>query len=197
MDGSCHTYKWAVSHIWMSHVTHMADGASRVHIWMRHVTHMNQPYHTYKGVMSNISRWWRETHSCMRHDSLMRVTGPWFIAFRFNLICVTRLTHLCDMPLLNTLQHAATTLQHTAPHYHTLQQTATHCNTLPHSATLWHTLPHSTTRCHALQHTATHSVRQVSAFSHLEVKRCGSVLQCVAVCCSVCVYVCVSHLEDI
>jgi len=186
----------------MSHVTHMNQPYHTYkgvmsHIWMSHVTHMNQPYHTYKGVMSHISRGWRETHSCMRHDSLMWVTGPWFVAFRVNLICVTRLTHLCDMPLLNTLNHAATTLHHTATRGNTLQQTATHCNTLPHSATLWHTLPHSTTRCHALQHTATQ--RPASAFSrkgcenvfshldetivsHLHVKRSSIVLHSVRCC---------------
>ena len=37
MNESCHTYEWVMSHIWMSHVTHM-----------------NESRHTYEWVMSHI-----------------------------------------------------------------------------------------------------------------------------------------------
>ena len=44
MNASCHTYEWLVSHTWMSHVTHMNEPC---HIWMRRVL--------YEWVMSH--RW--------------------------------------------------------------------------------------------------------------------------------------------
>jgi len=40
-----------MSHIWMSHVTHMNESC---HIWIRHVTNMNESWHTYEPVMSHI-----------------------------------------------------------------------------------------------------------------------------------------------
>jgi len=73
MKEPCHTYEWAMSHIWivtshiwMSHVTqmneshHMYEWATS-HMWMSHVTHMNEACHTYEWVMSHI--WMRHvTH---------------------------------------------------------------------------------------------------------------------------------------
>jgi len=68
----------------------------------------------------------------------------------------------------NTLQHTATTLQHTATHCNTLQHTATHCNALQRAGSLMlvrtlgrfvtycNTLQHPATSCNTLQHTATH-----------------------------------------
>jgi len=68
-----HTYEWVMSHIWMSHVTHMNESChayervmphirtshgiciieschtyqqSMAHIWMSHVTHINESCHT-------------------------------------------------------------------------------------------------------------------------------------------------------
>jgi len=48
-----------MSHIWMSHVTHMNGschtyGWVMSHIWRSHFTHMNESCHTYKWVMSHI-----------------------------------------------------------------------------------------------------------------------------------------------
>ena len=59
MNESCHTYEQVMSHIWMSHVTHLYESChtyERVlsHIWMSHVTHMNESCHTCKWVMSHI-----------------------------------------------------------------------------------------------------------------------------------------------
>jgi len=59
MDESCHTHGWVMSHIWMSHVTHTDEschthGWVMSHIWMSHVTHMDESCHTYGGVMSHI-----------------------------------------------------------------------------------------------------------------------------------------------
>ena len=54
-----HTYKWVMSHIWMSHVTftwlchhRVVDSVS--HLWMSHITHMNESRHTYEWAMSHI-----------------------------------------------------------------------------------------------------------------------------------------------
>ena len=86
-----------MSHIWMSHVTHMSESCRTYewvmsHIWMSHVTHMNESCHTYEWVMSHIYdsficvTWLIQmcamTHSYVWHDSF---------------ICVTWLIHMCDM----------------------------------------------------------------------------------------------------
>jgi len=69
--------------------------------------------------------------------------------------------------------------QHTATYCNTLQHTATHCNTLQHTATAHEIYPKS--------------VERTLVFG-VDLMRCCSVLQCVAVCCSVlqCVAVCCS-----
>jgi len=62
MDESCHMYEGVMSHVWISHVTHIKCSwcahtnvvlwvISR--IWMRHVTHMNQSRHTHEWVTSH------------------------------------------------------------------------------------------------------------------------------------------------
>ena len=67
MEQSYHTYRWAMSHWWMSHVTHMNESChtcewARILIWVSHVTHMNESCHTYERVMS---------HTWMSHDAHM------------------------------------------------------------------------------------------------------------------------------
>jgi len=57
MDESCHTYQWVLSHIWMSHVTPMNESCHTYqwvlsHIGMSHVTHVNESCHTCEWVMS-------------------------------------------------------------------------------------------------------------------------------------------------
>jgi len=47
MNASCHTYEWFMSHIWMSHVTHTNESChtyERVmsYVWMSHVPHMTK-----------------------------------------------------------------------------------------------------------------------------------------------------------
>ena len=62
-----HTYEWAMTQMWMSHVTHVLTSHITQmneschtyewimsHIWMSHVTHMNESCHTYEWVMSHI-----------------------------------------------------------------------------------------------------------------------------------------------
>jgi len=62
-----------MSHIWISHTTHVGDGKSNYtyecsmqHTWTmtRHVTHMNKPYHTH--------RWWQfMSHIWILHATRM------------------------------------------------------------------------------------------------------------------------------
>jgi len=60
-----------MSHIWMSHVTHMSESC---HTWMSHVTHMNHSCHTYEWVMSHI----RMSH--VTHMSESCHTCEWVIS---------------------------------------------------------------------------------------------------------------------
>jgi len=81
IQGSCHTYEWVMSRVWMSRVTRMNESFQRYewvitriwmsyttcmietchtyewgvsHIWMSHVVHVNESRHTYEWVMSHI-----------------------------------------------------------------------------------------------------------------------------------------------
>ena len=70
MNESCHTYEWVMSHIWMSHVTHMNESC---HIYM------NESCHTYEWVSSQK---WNMAHrdiitpqSAMSHGTHMH--DPW------------------------------------------------------------------------------------------------------------------------
>jgi len=59
MNEPCHTYARVMSHIWMSHTTHMNEVPSIVPVRMSHVsrvshdTHMNKSCHTCEWVMSH------------------------------------------------------------------------------------------------------------------------------------------------
>ena len=59
MNESCHVYMWVLSHIWMNHVTYVNEscctygwGMSR--IWMRHVARMDESCHVYEWVMTQV-----------------------------------------------------------------------------------------------------------------------------------------------
>ena len=59
VNESCHICEWVMSHIWMSLVTHMNQSCHMCewvmsHIWMSHVTCVNEPCHTYEWVMSHV-----------------------------------------------------------------------------------------------------------------------------------------------
>jgi len=101
---SCHTYEWAMSHIWMSHVTYIYWSKEPPPPWggflftmfpdhepvARMMHHRNSPtsHRRCGGVLSiNICMTWLihmcdMTHSYVWHDSF---------------ICVTWLIHVCDM----------------------------------------------------------------------------------------------------
>ena len=68
MNEPCHIYEWAMSHIWMSHVTYMNEPChlhewAMSHIWMSHVAYMNEPCHLHEWAMS---------HARMRHATYMQ-----------------------------------------------------------------------------------------------------------------------------
>jgi len=112
MNESCHIYDQVMSHIWMSHATHMNESCHTMNqscnIRMSHVMHTTTSCCTYERVTSHL---WTS-----------------HVAYR-----LTNIQSPC-----NTLQHTATrynTQQHTATHSNILQHTATHCNTLQHTAT--------------------------------------------------------------
>jgi len=46
-NAACHTYEWAMSHIWMSQmgISHVAYEYTMAHTWMIHFTHMNEWSH--------------------------------------------------------------------------------------------------------------------------------------------------------
>ena len=89
VDETCHTYGWVMSHMWMSYVTLMDEschiyGWVVSHIWMSHVTHIDESCHTYRWVMS--------------HISMSHVTHIWMSH-------VTHL-HVSDIPLQNHYLHS-------------------------------------------------------------------------------------------
>jgi len=66
VNASCHTCEWVMStyervmsHVWMSHVTHVIESRHTYewvtsHIWISHVTQVNESCHTYEWVMSHV-----------------------------------------------------------------------------------------------------------------------------------------------
>jgi len=69
VNESCQSYEWVMSHMWMSHVNHMNESCYTCEwvmsiIWMSHVTHVNESCHTYECVMSHIwmSDQWQHRH---------------------------------------------------------------------------------------------------------------------------------------
>jgi len=121
---SCHTYKWDMSHTWISHATRMNDMCHQ-HRLLRTNKRGAERY-TFTSISLQHSATLCNTlqHTATHCSSLQRTA-----------------TH-CNIQqhtFLNvSSQHSATLcnpLQHTATHCSSLQHTATHCNTLQHTAT--------------------------------------------------------------
>jgi len=88
MNASCHMYEWVMSHIWMSHVTHLNESSHTYewvmsHIWMSHVTHMNKSFthmnkswHAHEWVMPHtwMSHATHMNESCHTHEWVMSLT---------------------------------------------------------------------------------------------------------------------------
>ena len=92
MNESCCTYEWVMSHILMSHVTHMNESCCTYewimsHIWMSHVAHMNESYHTYERVMSHtwMSHVTHKDESCHTYENFMSLLKA--ISMRSPYIC--------------------------------------------------------------------------------------------------------------
>jgi len=109
MNQSCHTYEWVMSHIWMSHVTHMNESCHTYesvmsHIWMSHVlcrmyrytrvtsrhvtsrhgTHIYESFHTYE---------WGTSHAWTSHVTRMNEschTFKWVMTH----LCISHITHM-------------------------------------------------------------------------------------------------------
>jgi len=59
VSGSCHACEWVVSHMWMSHATHVNESCHTCewvvsHMWMSRVTHVNESCHTCESVVSHM-----------------------------------------------------------------------------------------------------------------------------------------------
>jgi len=172
-----------MSHIWMSHVTHMNESCNSYEwvtsrIWMSHVTYMNASYHTHEQKIFHM--WMRHVTQMNNHVTLMIESCRKNIGVvRLDIGTSDRVfskhtyTHTQYWCHCNTLQHTAThcnTLQHTTTHYKTLQHTATGVLWLEigtndrvfskHTYTRTHTvlmsLQHTAPHRNTLQHTATH-----------------------------------------
>ena len=85
--------RWVMSHMWMSHVTHVNESCHTCewvmsHIWMSHVTRMNESCHTCEWVMSHM---WMSynTYTAAQHCTDHRSSA--------SPTCVTWLIHMCDM----------------------------------------------------------------------------------------------------
>ena len=106
-----HAHSTLMSHIWMSHATHMNKSCHTYagvmsHTWRSHVTHMNGSRHTHQLVMShawrsqvtqkNHSRTWREkmessglvlrVHSCHTYE--------WVTLWHASYIWTSHVTHM-------------------------------------------------------------------------------------------------------
>jgi len=79
MDESCHTYKWVMSRIRMSHVTHMNYPCHRDNTLKRYGTYKNELCHTYQCVMWNIWLSHITYEGGLSHESMSHVpeTTPW------------------------------------------------------------------------------------------------------------------------
>jgi len=124
---TCDTYEWVMSHIWMSHVTHINESRDTHewvmwHIWIRHITshirwssacltHMNESRDTYEHVM------W---HAWIRH--VTHRNGSYHTVGRVKIYAQTLFTHLC---IICEIPYSYT---RTRPHYtwHTCPRTC--CN---------------------------------------------------------------------
>ena len=112
-------YEWVMSHMWMSHVTHMNESCHTYEwvmsrIWMSHVTHMNESCHTYDTIRScaqyeSVIWHLRGNHSfiglfcrallqkrpiCL--SFLLTEATPYHV-WHDSFTCMTRLTHVCNM----------------------------------------------------------------------------------------------------
>jgi len=130
-----------MSHMWMSHVTHVNESCHSCEwfmsrMWRSHVTRLNDSCHTHNWVMSHmvLSHVKRVNESCVTWV----MPNVWMSHAWHDFGVLNRVASRCEAQSLNELQHTTrcSTLQHTQAqaraHFHT-QHTATHYNTLQHT----------------------------------------------------------------
>ena len=163
MNESCHTYEWAMSHTWMSHVTHINR------FWACHAYRYTAAW---QGQQSTAMYCNILQHPAAPCNTLQR-TATHYNALQHTL----QLTHhvFIYVTWLSMRNHSS--LASSAKHCNILKHTTTYCNTLQHNiahARLSHIcnmtqhmktqlsdkpskeLQHTATYCNTLQHAATH-----------------------------------------
>ena len=137
VNGSCHTYEWVMSHIWIRHVTPKDEVCHTYewvmsHIRMSHVTHMNESCHTCEWVMSHI---WTShvTHTKDAYLACLKCIVTKYLYVFYSLsqnICTCGTTH-AYVSHESFVSVSWPIIQRTQVHPHILLTFATHyCNTL-------------------------------------------------------------------
>ena len=101
MNESCHTYEWVMSHIWISHVTHMNESCHTYewvmsHIWMSRVTRMNESCH--RGVCVWL------THT-LHLDVRTRKSCAWSVVSQIRMSHVKHIFESCHIHKSNCVTH--------------------------------------------------------------------------------------------
>ena len=149
---SCALYPRCIRYVHVSHISFM---------WVTGLVHMYVTTHSYVGHDSKGIH--AMTHSCVWHDSFIRVTGLIYMCDRTHtcvwhdsficvwhdlFVCVTWLIHMCVTWLIHmcvtwlicmcnmTHSYVCNTCSDTATHVLTLQHMFWHCNTCSYVLTL-------------------------------------------------------------
>ena len=179
MNGSCHTYEWVMSHVWMSHVAHMNESCRTGCYWMRYgniyvyiicvcPARFHESWHSYEWVMSHVwmshvTRMNEMSHVAHMNESCY--TGCYWMRYGniyVYIICVCPAsfhTWISQIPRINEscltfdLVVLHVWVSHTYMHI-----AATHCNTsvMTQMCVEFVTKYCTATHCNTLQHTATH-----------------------------------------
>ena len=109
MNEPCHMCEWVMSHIWMRHVTYMNELCHIYewvisHIWMSHVICMNESCHTYEWVMSHIwvSHVTHMNESC--HTQMCSLECP--TTSCWGMYSLTWLIHMCKFLTFVDMTHS-------------------------------------------------------------------------------------------
>jgi len=99
-DESCHTYEWVMSHIWMSHVTHMNESCHTYESFLDHIIHIRSQ-HSYLWhdpwfwpwliVQITSFIWWVMSHIWMSHVTHNNTSCHTYESF------IDHIIHICDM----------------------------------------------------------------------------------------------------
>jgi len=140
---SCHTHEWVMSHIWMSHVTHMNQSSlsykMRSHIWMRHIAQfwaasvvvgVGVLYHTDNWVISHVWMCYMN-ESYHTYESVMSlIPHIWISHVAYECVIWTSdaaHTHQRMNDICIDCNTTATHLQHTATHLIPLTNASYEC----------------------------------------------------------------------